>query len=102
MSAITPDQSPQRVRVQSIHAPVAQWIEQPPPKGQVARSIRVRGAIEKLRARSFKSEAMSWALQHARFSEPHRIAKTLPSLAIRGRRMLGHLCCCGLQQRAQA
>src|SRR5713101_2433516 len=25
-------------------APVAQWIEQPPPKGQVARSIRVRGA----------------------------------------------------------
>ena len=26
------------------HAPVAQWIEQPPPKGQVARSIRVRGA----------------------------------------------------------
>ena len=27
-------------------APVAQWIEQPPPKGQVARSIRVRGAIK--------------------------------------------------------
>ena len=27
-----------------VHAPVAQWIEQPPPKGQVARSIRVRGA----------------------------------------------------------
>src|SRR5207302_4832638 len=26
-------------------APVAQWIEQSPPKGQVARSIRVRGAI---------------------------------------------------------
>ena len=26
------------------HAPVAQWIEQPPPKGQVARSIRVWGA----------------------------------------------------------
>src|SRR5256885_16524249 len=25
-------------------APVAQWIEQPSPKGQVARSIRVRGA----------------------------------------------------------
>src|SRR5262249_32032044 len=25
-------------------APVAQWIEQPPPKGQVARSIRVWGA----------------------------------------------------------
>src|SRR5439155_7606486 len=44
MSAITPDQSLQRVRVQSSHAPVAQWIEQPPPKGQVARSIRVRGA----------------------------------------------------------
>src|SRR5260221_436062 len=27
-------------------APVAQWIEQPPPKGQVARSIRVRGATD--------------------------------------------------------
>src|SRR5438105_541151 len=27
-------------------APVAQWIEQSPPKGQVARSIRVRGAME--------------------------------------------------------
>src|SRR4051812_2823009 len=26
------------------HAPVAQWIEQPPPKGQVGRSIRLRGA----------------------------------------------------------
>ena len=25
-------------------APVAQWIEQPPPKGQVGRSIRLRGA----------------------------------------------------------
>ena len=35
-----------RVRVKSglARAPVAQWIEQPPPKGQVARSIRVRGA----------------------------------------------------------
>src|SRR5947207_11048818 len=33
-------------------APVAQWIEQPPPKGQVARSIRVRGAtIQLLSAR---------------------------------------------------
>src|SRR5262249_30180682 len=30
--------------VASARAPVAQWIEQPPPKGQVARSIRVRGA----------------------------------------------------------
>src|SRR5213592_2883865 len=28
-------------------APVAQWIEQPPPKGQVARSIRVRGATRR-------------------------------------------------------
>ena len=28
------------------HAPVAQWIEQPPPKGQVGRSIRLRGASE--------------------------------------------------------
>ena len=27
------------------HAPVAQWIEQPPPKGQVGRSIRLWGAI---------------------------------------------------------
>jgi hypothetical protein len=27
-----------------LHAPVAQWIEQPPPKGQVGRSIRLRGA----------------------------------------------------------
>src|SRR6188472_2600266 len=26
-------------------APVAQWIEQPPPKGQVGRSIRLRGAM---------------------------------------------------------
>src|SRR5262245_31341964 len=26
------------------HAPVAQWIEQPPPKGQVGRSIRLWGA----------------------------------------------------------
>ena len=34
------------------NAPVAQWIEQPPPKGQVARSIRVRGAtIQMLSAR---------------------------------------------------
>src|SRR5690348_3242736 len=32
-----------RVRI-TPHAPVAQWIEQPPPKGQVARSIRVWGA----------------------------------------------------------
>ena len=28
-------------------APVAQWIEQPPPKGQVGRSIRLRGANDK-------------------------------------------------------
>ena len=28
----------------ALRAPVAQWIEQSPPKGQVARSIRVRGA----------------------------------------------------------
>ena len=28
------------------HAPVAQWIEQPPPKGQVGRSIRLRGATQ--------------------------------------------------------
>ena len=28
----------------AFHAPVAQWIEQPPPKGQVGRSIRLRGA----------------------------------------------------------
>jgi hypothetical protein len=83
-------------------APVAQWIEQPPPKGQVARSIRVRGAIQMLRAQSFKSEALSCDLQHARFSGSHRIAKTFRSLAIRGRRLHGHLCCCGLQQRAQA
>ena len=27
-----------------VRAPVAQWIEQPPPKGQVGRSIRLRGA----------------------------------------------------------
>ena len=27
-------------------APVAQWIEQPPPKGQVGRSIRLLGANE--------------------------------------------------------
>src|SRR5215472_18196024 len=27
------------------HAPVAQWIEQPPPKGQVGRSIRLWGAM---------------------------------------------------------
>ena len=26
------------------HAPVAQWIEQPSPKGQVGRSIRLWGA----------------------------------------------------------
>src|SRR2546421_4034379 len=44
MSAITRDESLQRVRVQSIYAPVAQWIEQPPPKGQVGRSIRLWGA----------------------------------------------------------
>src|SRR4051812_31502414 len=29
----------------SRRAPVAQWIEQPPPKGQVGRSIRLRGAL---------------------------------------------------------
>ena len=29
---------------ENFSAPVAQWIEQPPPKGQVARSIRVWGA----------------------------------------------------------
>ena len=28
----------------ALRAPVAQWIEQPPPKGQVGRSIRLRGA----------------------------------------------------------
>jgi hypothetical protein len=33
-----------RSRTITPDAPVAQWIEQPPPKGQVARSIRVRGA----------------------------------------------------------
>ncbi len=27
-----------------VRAPVAQWIEQSPPKGQVGRSIRLRGA----------------------------------------------------------
>src|SRR5437762_518082 len=32
------------VKMRFPRAPVAQWIEQPPPKGQVARSIRVRGA----------------------------------------------------------
>src|SRR5436190_20239659 len=29
-------------------APVAQWTEQPPPKGQVGRSIRLRGATSRL------------------------------------------------------
>lgn len=32
-------------------APVAQWIELPPPKGKVGRSIRLRGATTFLRAR---------------------------------------------------
>lgn len=27
-----------------MYAPVAQWIEHPPPKGRVTRSIRVGGA----------------------------------------------------------
>src|SRR5690349_7430569 len=36
--------TPEGVRVQSPRAPVAQWIEQPPPKGQVGRSIRLWGA----------------------------------------------------------
>ena len=27
----------------SVYAPVAQWIEHPPPKGRVTRSIRVGG-----------------------------------------------------------
>ena len=31
-------------RASRLTAPVAQWIEQPPPKGQVGRSIRLRGA----------------------------------------------------------
>lgn len=33
------------LRIMRRFAPVAQWIEQPPPKRQVARSIRVRGTI---------------------------------------------------------
>src|SRR5213078_1260711 len=32
------------LRPAPVFAPVAQWIEQPPPKGQVGRSIRLRGA----------------------------------------------------------
>ncbi len=35
-------------RCRPVHAPVAQWIEQPPPKGQVGRSIRLRGASTNL------------------------------------------------------
>jgi hypothetical protein len=31
------------VRLSEHHAPVAQWIEHPPPKGRVTRSIRVGG-----------------------------------------------------------
>ena len=29
----------------TLFAPVAQWIEHPPPKGRVTRSIRVGGTI---------------------------------------------------------
>src|SRR6185295_17068549 len=53
-------------------APVAQWIEQPPPKGQVARSIRVRGAS--IRAR--KPDGY-------RFREPDRRSLPLARLAAR-------------------
>ena len=31
-------------RIKATNAPVAQWIEHPPPKGRVTRSIRVEGA----------------------------------------------------------
>src|SRR5882762_10845172 len=54
-------------------APVAQWIEQPPPKGQVARSIRVRGATSGcvgLLRRLCRDEGVQF---HARFVYPrHR------------------------------
>jgi hypothetical protein len=43
----------------AFHAPVAQWIEQPPPKGQVARSIRVRGAS--IRASEAGNYRFRWA-----------------------------------------
>ena len=42
--------------LKSARAPVAQWIEQSPPKGQVARSIRVRGAIPKAEGERRKEE----------------------------------------------
>src|SRR6267378_6455514 len=54
-------------------APVAQWIEQPPPKGQVGRSIRLWGAtsscVRLLRGLS-EDEGVKF---HARFVDPrHR------------------------------
>ena len=42
--------------LKSAWAPVAQWIEQSPPKGQVARSIRVRGANPCLPGLAFVSK----------------------------------------------
>ena len=48
-------------------APVAQWIEQPPPKGQVGRSIRLRGArlMTNIRGR----ETVAFSLRKARLDD---------------------------------
>lgn len=39
------------------HAPVAQWIARPPPKGQVTGSTPVRGTIENIGEEFFQSKS---------------------------------------------
>src|SRR5262245_36686118 len=55
-AALFPLRVPAAAAIKSRRAPVAQWIEQSPPKGQVARSIRVWGAISRAEGRRQKAE----------------------------------------------
>src|SRR2546426_7161492 len=54
-------------------APVAQWIEQPPPKGQVARSIRVRGANLHVR---LKRSVGARAVYRERDPDPRKLPRS--------------------------
>src|SRR5712691_1794076 len=52
-------------------APVAQWIEQPPPKGQVGRSIRLWGATSSC-VRLLRGLSLDKGVElHARLVYPH-------------------------------
>ena len=65
-----------RARI-TLHAPVAQWIEQPPPKGQVGRSIRLWGA-KPCRFISFIADHFDFLAFGPREAQGKSIAPCLP------------------------